>query len=190
MLHDPTLQLVFAATPKPAPPPDWLLALGRLFAALAPYVQWVFWAGLALVAGFILFFVGRELIRLRWPGFARKKKSRPAVVDWRPSEARARALLEDADRLAAEGRFDEAVRVLLFRSIEDIEGRRPQLLTPALTSRDIAGLESLPERARGAFSGIAAAVERSFFGGRPLDAEGFARCRADYEAFAFPEAWA
>jgi hypothetical protein len=33
-------------------------------------------------------------------------------------------------------------------------------------------------------------VERSFFGGRPAEAEAFARCRRDYEAFAFAEGWA
>ena len=39
-------------------------------------------------------------------------------------------------------------------------------------------------------SAIAAAVEASFFGARPLDAAAFADCRKAYERFAFPEAWA
>lgn len=103
--------------------------------------------------------------------------------------AKARTLLEDADKLAAAGQFAEAVHLILFRSIEDIEGKRPDLISPALTSRDIAGLEGVPERVRRTFSDIAAVVERSFFGGRAVGAEEFAACRKAYEGFAFAEAW-
>jgi hypothetical protein len=36
---------------------------------------------------------------------------------------------------------------------------------------------------------LAEAVERTFFGGRPADADEFGRARADYQAFAFAEGW-
>jgi hypothetical protein len=111
-------------------------------------------------------------------------------VDWRPTEAAARALLEDADKLAAAGRYAEAARLLLHRSIEDIEGRRPKLVRPAFTAREIAELDDLPAAARATFSFIAGIVERSLFGGRDVDAAGFAECRQAYESFAFPGAWA
>ncbi|MEO8113408.1 MAG: DUF4129 domain-containing protein, partial [Phenylobacterium sp.] len=101
----------------------------------------------------------------------------------------ARSLLEEADRLAAEGAFDAAAHTLLFRSLEDIAGRRPGLLRPALTSRDIAQIDAMPPSARQAFAAIAQAVEHSFFGGRTLAAGDFARCRAAYESFAFAEGW-
>jgi hypothetical protein len=61
---------------------------------------------------------------------------------------------------------------------------------PALTSRDIAGLEAMPPGPRDAFGRIAERVERSFFGGREADADDFAAARRDYEAFAFAEDWA
>ncbi len=191
LLHDSTLQFDFArfVVPKAPQIPDWLKWLGHAMGVIAPFFRYLFWAGAAIALGFLLFFIGRELVLMRWPQLKRKRKPRAPIVDWRPSEAQARALLEDADRLAAEGRFEEAVHVLLFRSIDDIHGRKPHLLKPALTSRDIAGLDGLPERARSAFSGIAETVERSFFGGRPVDAEGFAECRRAYESFAFAEAW-
>jgi hypothetical protein len=191
MLRDTSLQFDWTAfnLPKPRPAPEWLKALAHLFDAAAPLLGWVFKIGVIAALAFLLFFIVRELIWLRWPELKRKRRPKPPVADWRPTEAEARALLEDADRLAAEGRFEEAVHILLFRSIEDIQGRKPHLLKPALTSRDIAGLDGLPKRARDAFGGIADAVERSFFGGRPVDAEGFAECRKAYEAFAFAEAW-
>jgi hypothetical protein len=102
----------------------------------------------------------------------------------------ARALLEEADALAAVGRYAEAVRLILHRSIEDIEGRRPRLVKPAYTAREIGRLTDIPQNARDVFVGIAGVVEKSFFGGQALDADGFAACRKAYERFAFPGAWA
>ncbi|HWT13705.1 MAG TPA: DUF4129 domain-containing protein, partial [Allosphingosinicella sp.] len=79
--------------------------------------------------------------------------------------------------------------LLLFRSIEDIESRRPRLVRPALTSRDIAALDAIPERPRGAFSRMARLVERSLFARRPLAEGDWRDCRAAYEEFAFVEGW-
>jgi len=189
MLRTPDLQLKFAAAPPPPPPPHWLEWVAKALEALAPLLKWVFWAGLAAVVALILYFLARELLGVRF-GRRAARKAKPSATDWLPDPGRARALLEDADRLAAEGRFDEAARLLLHRSVADFEGRRPGVVRPALTSRDIAHLPSMPERARGAFAAIAAAVETSFFAARPLDAGAFAECRRAYERFAFPEAWA
>jgi uncharacterized membrane protein YraQ (UPF0718 family) len=189
MLRAKGLQFDFAAGPRPSEPPGWLDWVAKAFHWLAPVLKWVFWIGLAVIAGLILYFLVRELLGVR----LRRRKgaaARPAAADWRPDVGRARALLEDADRLAAEGCYDEAARLLLHRSVEDFQGRRPGAVRPALTSRDIAALPSMPAAARAAFAAIAAAVEASFFGARPLDAAAFATCRDAYERFAFPEAWA
>jgi len=189
LLRDKGLQFEPAAAPKPPDAPDWLVAIGQLLNATAPALVYVFWGMLILGAAIILYFLGRELIATRWPSFKRNVGPKLPGDTWRPSLAKARTLLEDADRLAAAGQFAEAVHLILFRSIEDIEGKRPDLISPALTSRDIARLEGVPERVRQTFSGIAAVVERSFFGGRAVGAEEFADCRKAYEGFAFAEAW-
>ena len=78
---------------------------------------------------------------------------------------------------------------MLFRSIDDLAGRRPGAVRPALTSRDIARLDVLPAEARAAFARLARAVEHTFFGGRPAGVEAFGAARRDYEAFAFSEGW-
>jgi hypothetical protein len=189
MLRARDLQFDFAALPEPPKPPGWLEWLARALEWFSPVLKWVFWGGLAAIAALVLYFLLRELVgvRFRRPG---RRGARPSAADWRPDAGRARALLEDADRLAAEGRFDEAARLLLHRSVEDLEGRRPGVVRPALTSRDIAVLPALPQAAKAAFIAIASAVEASFFGARPLDAAAFAECRRAYERFAFPEAWA
>jgi hypothetical protein len=102
----------------------------------------------------------------------------------------ARALLSEADALAAEGRFAEAVHLLLYRSVEDIEGRRPGLVKPAMTSRDLAEARDLPGVARDAFSRIARAVEISLFGGRSIDAGAWQQCRSAYAELTVPKNWA
>lgn len=184
MLAERGLQFDFAAF-KPADPPGWLEPLAKFLEAVAPALRWMFWAFLAVGAAMILYFLVRELMRIRLR--RRAPHAKPAAAEWRPEPAR--ALLEDADRLAAEGRFDEAVRLLLHRSIDDFSGRRPGAVRTAHTSRDIASLAAMPARARAAFEAIAQAVESSFFAARPARSDDFARCRQAYERFAFPEAW-
>jgi len=197
LMRDPTLQFNFArAVPPPKVTlPHWLQVLGewlgKIFGALGHVLGWIFIGGLALALLAVLFFLLRELVRTRWPNlFKRKRPKPPKPLDWRPEAAVARALLDDADKLAAAGSYAEAVRLILHRSIEEIEGRRPRLIRPAFTAREIGRLADIPEAARATFSAIAGVVEHSFFGGREIDAAAFATCRRAYEAFAFPGAWA
>ena len=186
LLKTPGLQFDFAGAPPVPPPPGWLEPLLRLLQALGPVLKYVFWGGLILGALVIVCLILRELAPASW---FRRKRAVVATADWRPAPEAARALLEDADGLAAAGRFEEAIHLRLFRSIEDLRARRPGAVRPALTSRDIAGLGVLPTQPRDAFARLARLVELTFFGGRPADAETFGAARRDYEAFAFPEAW-
>jgi hypothetical protein len=198
MRGDRALQFAFTAPPPPPKLPGWLLSLFRvlnsLFGGLAhlgPVFKYPAWAVLAALAAACLFLVARAAWR-RW-GKRRPQPAKGGIAlepeRWRPTPAAARALLQEADALAVQGQFAEAAHLLLLRSIEDIHKHRPGVVRPALTSRDIARLEALSPANRLAFATIAEVVERSLFGGRAVDAEGFAACRATYEAFAFPEAW-
>jgi len=186
--------------PKPAGPPEWLkdLAewLGRLLDGLFhplgealglswPVMQKV---GIALAALVVLavlwFWVLRPLLA------ARRQRPQAEAPDWNPDRAAAVALLEDADRLAAAGRYGEATHLLLRRSVHHIAEARPEWLQPASTAREIAVLPLLPERARQAFAAIAVRVERSLFALRELDAADWQAARAAYADFAlqrFPE---
>lgn len=193
LLRDPRLQFEFEAQPPPPDLPDWLRAflefLSGFLAGFQPAFQVLFWAVIALLVGLLLYFVAREVVR-HYRKEASGGKGVDVVPDWRPPVARARALLSDADRLAAEGRYAEAIHLLLFRSIEEIDAKRPHAVKPALTSRDILDLQALPSAARQSLSHLVAAVEWSFFGGRPVGPADFSACRRAYEEFAFPQAWA
>ncbi|MBI1210366.1 MAG: hypothetical protein GC190_02800 [Alphaproteobacteria bacterium] len=186
LLKDSSLQFKFAVPPPQQPPSAWLKALGEALQALAPFLNVIFWGGVALIAAYILYIILREIIA-RLPG-----PPKPAAVTtpqskpkFKPTQAQAQALLEEADRLAREGRYSEAARVLLHRSINDIEDAFPNLVMPSLTAREIGRLEPLSARGRDVFALIARAVERSLFGGRTLDADDFAACRSAYVDFVF-----
>ncbi len=190
------IQTGFPPPPPPNPPPEWLRslfdAIGRFFEWSAPAAKPMLWIAAALIALFLLYhFV---------PAFARwvdtlpfRRKAGTADGDDAVGLAEAgaaRALLAEADALAAAGRFSEAVHLLLYRSVEDIEGRRPGLVKPAMTSRDLAEARDLPTAARAAFTRIARAVEISLFGGRPIDAGAWQGCRTAYAELTVPRNWA
>jgi hypothetical protein len=173
----------------PPGPPGWLISLqeflksvfeplGRALGLSWPVLQWVL---IALAALGVLAIVWRLLA----PLFDRQRKP---VADeepgWKLDRADALALLEDADRLAGEGRFDEATHLLLRRSVNQIASVRPDWLHPASTAREIAGLLSLPVTARTAFTIIAEQVERSRYALRPLGSDDWHRARHAYAEFA------
>lgn len=184
---DPSIQFDMPAIKPPDPPPQWLI---NLLKAIAPYMEYIAW-GLLIAAGLaLLYVVARHLLENGLPFGRRAAKTVEQVEpEWRPEAGPARQLLREADALAAAGRYAEAVHLLLHRSIEEIERRRPHLIRPALTSRDIAAADGLPWNTRRVFSSIAAIVERSLFGGGQVDAEGWQTARAAYEDFALPQAW-
>lgn len=195
-LRDGDLQLTrpeeAAIQIEPREPPEWLRAIAEFLETLGPLFRLIFWIIVGAVILGLAYFLFGEAIRMRL-GFTRKEKVKAAddvLTDIRPDADRARSLLEEADALAHEGRFAEAVHLLLFRSIEDVQERLEGGVPTSLTAREIAGLGSLPDRARRALRPIIQIVENSFFGGRDVDAEGWQSARRSYEDFAFGEGWA
>jgi hypothetical protein len=174
---------------KPTEPPAWLEWLADFIRAALPILKILFWVGVAVLALYILYVIAMRLSGAEWRWGRKAGAGDEAGREWRPAEAPARALLREADSLAAEGRYSEAAHLLLFRSIEDIDSRRPKLVRPALTSRDIAGAPELPPEPKRAFGTIVALVERSLFGGRTLGEPDWRECRGAYERFAFAEGW-
>ncbi|MFC0683243.1 hypothetical protein [Novosphingobium clariflavum] len=159
---------------------EWLLApIGRALGMSWPIFQYVLIALAAVLVLFVLWRVLGPLLLDRRP-----KDADDAVAAWVPDRAEAAALIEDADRLAAEGRFAEATHLLLRRSVQQIRASRPDWIHPASTAREISVLAALPEAGRHAFAVIAQRVERSRFALRDLGAPDWAAAREAYAAFA------
>jgi hypothetical protein len=195
--RDPDIQFTPIEIPElPPPEPTWFQRLlSEIFELLAellgPVGQafvgawwWLKWALLAIVviAALVL------LVRLIAPTLGRRgaggAKAGAAADEWAPDRAASLALLEDADRLAAEGRFDEATHLLLQRSVSQIAAARPDWVEPSSTARELAALPALPVAARNAFGVIAARVEASLFALRALDRADWDAARAAYAEFA------
>ena len=191
---DSDIQFEPTAPPKPPESPEWwtdflqwlnetIAPLIGALIAVWPYIQILFIV--ALVAG---------LLTLLWVVLAPyveewRQRSPKVEEEWQPQQETAHALLSEADALAANGQFAEALHLLLHRSIEDIEQRRPQLLRPSNTSREIGRFDSLPEAARSMFTVIAGHVERAIFADRPVGEAEWLASRDAYGSFALRESW-
>jgi len=165
----------------------YISPFGGSLNALGPLAKVVFWG---IIAVLVVGLIGFMLQRIGRAGAGDTVETGPGAMDDRlgrdrPEAAIAEARLAEADRLAAEGRYAEAVHVLLFRSIEDVEAERKAGLARSLTAREITALEGLPTRARDALKPITSLVERGIFGAKLVDAEDYAAARAAYSDFAF-----
>ena len=184
----------FAAVPPDPPPvaPEWLKAFGR-------FLEWLFsplgrllgsgWSVIEMVM-LVSAIIGGIWIAwaLLWPLWRdRKSKPRIAEPEWTPQREEALALLEDADRLAAQGLFGEAAHLLLQRSIGQIARVRPDWLSPSSTAREIGMIRALPTEARSAFGTISALVERARYALSPLGAEDWSTAREAYSRFALQQ---
>lgn len=169
---------------RPPEPPSWLQPLIKWLTAHGPVVQFVFWAGLAVVAVLLLWGLYAWLAPIVRARLGRMPAD-PATDQWRPEAEPARALLAEADALAAGGAFAEAAHLLLLRSVEEIEVRFPGRLRPSSTSREIAGVAILPPDTARAFGLIARVVETGIFARRPVGAAAWTQCREAYAAAAF-----
>lgn len=209
MRHDSAIQFNLVPAPKTPPPPAWLAALGRFlehifkpvgrflawigsFFPAAPYARILLWTVIAVAAAALGWAIYNRIKTGEWT--LRLPRRVPvgeieAEEEWSPDAAGACSWLEEADALAREGRFAEAIHHLLFRSIEDIARHRPALVRPALTSRELAASNGIPARARELFAGIARLVERSLFGGRAVSEGDWQHAREAYSGFALPSAW-
>jgi len=92
------------------------------------------------------------------------------------------AELPEVDRLAAEGRFGEAVHVLLIRALVRLSEGRGRSFADSATSREILRSGALAPGEGPPLGRLVEAVERSLFGGTEVDAEEYERCRRAYGA--------
>ena len=156
---------------------DLLSPIGQALAGVWPVV-------IGILAAFVLYLVWKLVGPMLDKQATGKTRLPEAEPEWQPDREESLALLEDADRLAAEGRYEEAVRLLLQRSVGQIAAARPDWVDPSSTARELAALPSLSDAARRTFAVISEAVERSLWALRSLSREDWETARAAYADFA------
>lgn len=176
--------------PDPAPiTPEWLKALGRFLEWLLSPLGRLLGGSWSVIEMVMLIGAGLGVAwivwSLLWPLWReRGTRKKVATPEWAPQREEALALLEDADRLAAQGLYGEAAHLLLRRSVGQIAHARPDWLAPSSTAREICRIAGLPGEARTAFGTIASLVERARYALRPLGPDEWSAAREAYSRFA------
>lgn len=158
----------------------WRLDLPEGLSGIARLLMWVLVAaGGVLLAIFLINEIGTYRLRTR----DGRRTNDVSSADGQAAESRGGngASLAEADRLAAEGRYSEAVHMLLLDCLAQLRRLRfESTIVPSLTSREVLGRLTLSERAAGALSAIVSAVELSHFGGRVPGESDYLACRQNY----------
>jgi hypothetical protein len=161
-------------TERQAPLSDpWRLGLGGGDVATI-----VLYAALAIGLGLVLY-----SIRDRLPSFGTRR-----LVARRPDAVAAAAAVErmaetqiEADELAGQGKYAEAMHALLLRSLTEMRKRVQFSFADSLTSREILRALDLPEGGKTSLGDIIRRVEVVYFGLHPAGREDYTACRSSYE---------
>lgn len=145
--------------------------------ALRPPPQLV-WLVFLAVGASLLVWALRNLHRAPRPVPVVPAASGSGQASARPERrARRPATLDDAEWLAAQGRFAEAVHALALSALARLAP------APALTAREVLRQAELHDEARGPLGALVSAAERVQFAAGTVGAEEFERCRGHFSRF-------
>ena len=88
----------------------------------------------------------------------------------------------EADELARQGRYAEAMHTMLLRCVDELHNKLRVSIAVSLTSREILHHVKLPSEGRDHFADIINRVEISFFGGRRPVVDDYIACRSSYDS--------
>jgi hypothetical protein len=91
-------------------------------------------------------------------------------------------VLEAADELAAQGRFVEAMHVLLLQALADIRRRLHEEFADSMTSREILRSRRVADALRHPLRDVIDRVEWTYFGGHPAARDDYLACRTSFNA--------
>jgi hypothetical protein len=160
------------AEPLP-PPPDIPIPL------LPPAAAWT----VALVVGLG---IGLALLlrHLSWPAPPPATLPTPTADGTGARPSGAASASEEPERLAREGRFAEAIHLLLLAALRDLDRRRAGAAGgPAWTSREVLRSAALSGEMKDLLAPLVATVERVHFGRAAAGPEDYASCAAQYRRF-------
>jgi len=142
----------------------------------------VLWVVTALAIGMLLY-AFRDMLPILWrrPGGAWTSDE---VVAGDVQARAPDAVLGAADDLAAQGRFVEAMHVLLLQGLADIRARLDEKFADSFTSREILRSTKLSEAGQSSLRDIINRVEWTYFGEHPAKQADYVACRMSFSALA------
>ena len=152
-------------------------------AALDPVVALLRWLGLGGVAAQLIRLLGvgvavlAVLLGAAWLARRMAERAGPgSTPEGTASPTLDAGPLLDAEALAAQGRFGEAIHLLLLRTFEVLARRMGSRLAPGMTAREALARLSLPAPAHPALADLVDAVETTTFAGRFASERDYRRC--------------
>ncbi len=107
-----------------------------------------------------------------------------AASETHPGEPEAGTAVVAADELARQGRFVDAMHLLLLQSLTAIRERLGEPFADSLTSREILRGTRLSEAGKTSLRDIVMRVERSYFGTHPAERVDYEACRTRFDELA------
>lgn len=104
-----------------------------------------------------------------------------ALVTGQPASGMA---LGAADDLAAQGRYVEAMHILLLQALTEIRARLNEPFADSLTSREILRSKQLSDELRHPLRDVVGRVEWTYFGEHPAEQNDYLACRSSFAALA------
>jgi hypothetical protein len=174
-----------AATPPPSGPTRSRGARPpRVGASGVPLIPvGVLWPVLAAIGiAFLALVLWRVTSARR--GRERPSRARPPAGDGAPARRSLRiGPLTDVEDLARQGRFGEAIHLLLLHLFAALQRRPATAPAPAHTGREVLARTRLASQAHDALGVLVLAAEKIHFGGREASREDYEACLAHYRRF-------
>lgn len=140
---------------------------------------WAVLAGLIVTA--LVWAVRQAVVSRR--GADANPASAPEAEPRRLSRALRIGPLTDVEDLARQGRFGEAIHLLLLHLFAALQRRPTTAPAPAHTAREVLARTRLAAEARSALGVLVSAAERIHFGGREAVREDYENCLGHYRRF-------
>jgi hypothetical protein len=148
--------------------------------AVPDVIRFLLWG--AVIAGTLVIVWS---LRDSLPVISRSRKiiaPEPAVPPLTQSNRMEEAQVE-ADDLARQGHYREAMHLLLLKSLTEIRRQLGTSFAVSLTSREILRRVQLSDIARQSLSAIIRSVERTYFGGGDAGQRDYSDCKTNFETF-------
>jgi hypothetical protein len=164
------------------PEPDvpwWLRLLGQLSLDTFRTMVWI-----AIICGaIVLFYFVSDMFRSGFFGRRAGWDEAPELAGGSAGGGRTDAAAQlAADDLARQGRFVEAMHVLLLQGLAEMRKRLDLSFADSLTSREIMRQAPVSTSAKTALGEIVGWVERAYFGDHPAGNDAYVACRRSFAA--------
>jgi hypothetical protein len=145
--------------------------------SLPPEILWL----VVIVGTGVLLYAFRDMIPILRTGrggvWAEEEAGGPDIGPRAPE-----VTLEAADDLAAQGRFVEAMHVLLLQAFAEIRRRLDEEFADSMTSREILRSNRLSDDLRRPLREVVSRVEWTYFGAHPAAHPDYLACRSSFSA--------